>query len=97
LAGQGVNLGFEDVSELLEIAGSTHADLGRSGLWSGYARRRRLRAQIVQTAMTGFQDVYSQDKPLFQWLRNVGVHALNVSPSLKRQIMKEALGLGAFT
>jgi len=97
LAGQGVNLGFEDVRELLEITGTTRADLGRSGLWSGYARRRRLRAQIVQTAMAGFQGVYSQDKPLLQWIRNAGVRALNASPAIKRQIMKEALGLGAFT
>lgn len=97
LAGQGVNLGFEDVAELLEIAGSKRDDLGQSGLWTGYARRRRRRARSVQLAMSGFQGVYGSDVPLFQWLRNVGVRALNNSPVVKKQMMKEALGLGAFT
>ncbi len=96
LAGQGVNLGFEDVRELLEVADSARTDLGQSGIWPGYARRRRLRAQFLQTAMTGFQDVYAQDNPLLQWLRNMGVQTLNASPTIKRQVMKEALGLGAF-
>jgi len=96
LAGQGVNLGFEDVGELLDIADTNQADLGRSGLWSGYARRRRVRAQFVQSAMKGFQGVYSLDNPLLQWVRNMGVQALNASPAVKKQIMKEALGLGTF-
>lgn len=97
LAGQGVNLGFSDVAELLEISTRLRTDLGQHGLWQGYARRRRLKARMMQTAMSGFQRIYQQGNPLGQWIRNMGVHTLNKSPAIKKQIMQEALGLGTFT
>ncbi len=55
LAGQGVNLGFEDLNEILRVA--THvkaADLGNDELWQGFARRRRLRAEVMVRAMDAF-------------------------------------------
>ena len=42
LAGQGVNLGFEDLHEVLRVAGNVPSkDLGDDELWRGFARRRR--------------------------------------------------------
>jgi 2-octaprenylphenol hydroxylase len=95
LAGQGVNLGFEDVAEVLEIAGTLPADaLAEPGLWRGYARRRRLRAEILVRAMDAFRMAYGNANPWFGWLRNVGVDLVNASPAIKTQLIKEAMGIG---
>jgi ubiquinone biosynthesis UbiH/UbiF/VisC/COQ6 family hydroxylase len=96
LAGQGVNLGFEDVAELgavLERAGKEA--LADRGLWQGWARRRRVRAEIMVRAMDAFRRVYAVNDPTVQWLRNVGVDFVNRTPLIKTQLMKEALGLHA--
>ncbi len=97
LAGQGVNLGFEDLNEILRVA--THvkaADLGNDELWQGFARRRRLRAEVMVRAMDAFAAAYRLSDPGLNWLRNVAVDLLNAAPALKRQLMKEALGFGIF-
>jgi 2-polyprenylphenol 6-hydroxylase len=97
LAGQGVNLGFEDLNEILRVA--THvkaADLGNDELWQGFARRRRLRAEVMVRAMDAFAAAYRLSDPCLNWLRNVAVDLLNAAPALKRQLIKEALGFGIF-
>ncbi len=97
LAGQGVNLGFEDLNEILRVA--THvkaADLGNDELWQGFARRRRLRAEVMVRAMDAFAMAYRISDPGLNWLRNVAVDLLNAAPALKRQLIREALGFGIF-
>jgi 2-polyprenyl-6-methoxyphenol hydroxylase-like FAD-dependent oxidoreductase len=69
-------------------------DAGQAGLWRSFARQRRTRSQIMLGLMAGFRSVYAQNDPLLQWARNVGVGWLNRTPAIKRQLMKEALGLG---
>ncbi len=99
LAGLGVNVGFADVQALLSrlAAIPLNVDAGQAGLWRSFARQRRMRAQIMLGLMAGFRSVYAQNDPLLQWARNVGVGWLNRTPTLKHQLMKEALGLGPFT
>jgi 2-octaprenylphenol hydroxylase len=96
LAGLGANLGFEDVADLLaqldRLAG--RGDPGLSGLWQGFARRRRWRSQILVELMGGLRRIYARGDPLFGLLRNVGVGWLDAAAPLKRQIIREALGLG---
>lgn len=96
LAGLGANVGFEDVRALLARLRSMPLgqDAGEARLWRPFARQRRARAQLMLRVMAGFRTVYAQDDPLLQWLRNVGVSALNRAVPLKRQLMAEALGLG---
>ncbi len=97
LAGQGVNLGFEDIREVLRVAGRVDAAaLGDAGLWRGFERRRQLRAQLMVRAMDAFAAAYRISDPGLQWLRNMAVQLLNEAPSLKRQLIKEALGYGIF-
>jgi len=97
LAGQGVNLGFEDLSEVLRVARRVGpADLGDPQLWQGFARRRRLRAELMVRAMDAFAMVYRISDPGLNWLRNVAVDLLNGAPPLKRQLIREALGFGVF-
>ncbi len=95
LAGQGVNLGFEDVRMLLGYAGELMGeDPGDSPLWQRFARQRRARSRFMVNLMRGFKAVYRSDEPLFALLRNVGVGFVDRTPLIKNQLMKEALGLG---
>jgi 2-octaprenylphenol hydroxylase len=97
LAGQGVNLGFEDVSEVLRVATQVSpADFGDDALWRGFARRRRVRAEVMVRAMDAFAMAYRLADPGLNWLRNVAVDLLNAAPPLKRQLIREALGFGVF-
>jgi ubiquinone biosynthesis UbiH/UbiF/VisC/COQ6 family hydroxylase len=97
LAGQGVNLGFEDIREIVRVAGRVPpAELGAAELWRGFVRRRQLRAQLMVRAMDTFATAYRVGDPGLQWLRNVAVDLLNKAPPLKRALIKEALGFGIF-
>lgn len=96
LAGLGVNVGFEDVRDLVLQAGSASAadDLGEPGRWTNFARKRRARSQMMLQLMTALRLVYSVAGPLPALLRNVGVGWLDRSALIKRQIAFEAMGLG---
>jgi 2-polyprenylphenol 6-hydroxylase len=95
LAGQGVNLGFEDVREVQRVALRVEPQaLGDAELWRGFARRRELRAQLMVRAMDAFANAYRLADPGLAWLRNMAVQLLNDAPPLKRQLIREALGYG---
>ena len=96
LAGLGANLGFEDVRDLLNELGRLPpgADPGSTGVWLAFARRRRLRGRLMVDIMGGLRRVYASNDPLLQWVRNLGVGLVDSSALLKRQIIREALGLG---
>jgi ubiquinone biosynthesis UbiH/UbiF/VisC/COQ6 family hydroxylase len=97
LAGQGVNLGFEDIAEVLRVVTTVPRDeIGDAELWKGFARRRRLRADVMVRAMDAFATAYRLQDPTLNWLRNVVVDVLNAAPPLKRQLIKEAMGFGIF-
>ncbi|MFP6817381.1 MAG: FAD-dependent monooxygenase [Pseudomonadales bacterium] len=96
LAGLGANVGFEDARDLLDdlAAMPQGLDPGSPGMWRRFARQRRARSQMMISLMTGFRRAYAGSGPWSQWLRNTGVDWLNSAGPLKRQLIKEALGLG---
>lgn len=95
LAGLGVNLGLEDVRELLSMVHSGLTDVSpQSAIWQRYVRRRRLRSEAMVRTMATLQQVFAQDHPAVNLLRNMGVRAVNSWDGLKQQIMQEAMGLG---
>lgn len=93
LAGLGVNLGFEDVEALLEVA-KTPGSLCRPERWRKYVRGRRTRSEAMIRTLGALKTFYGTNDPGLGVVRNVGVKLLNHTPGIKHQIMREAMGLG---
>ena len=96
LAGLGANVGFADVRDLVARLERlpAGADPGAPGLWRTFARRRRMRARLMVATMAGFRYAYAEGSPTLTWLRNGAVGWVNGNATVKRQIIREALGLG---
>ena len=94
LAGQGVNLGLEDVAGIAEEAQRDPHDLSRPGRWRGFALRRRARAEAMIALMRAFRDGYAYRGPVGRWIRNAGVRMIDAAPAIKRQLVREAMGTG---
>ncbi|MGD8831388.1 MAG: FAD-dependent oxidoreductase [Pseudomonadales bacterium] len=96
LAGLGANVGFEDARDLLAVMARIPpgGDPGTTGIWRTFARRRRVRARMMVAAMAGFRQGYAGGGPLESWLRNLAVGWFDRAQPIKRQIIREALGLG---
>lgn len=93
LAGLGVNLGLEDVQQLLDVA-RPGTNLAAPGMWTRFARQRQTRAQMMIRMLSALQKIYGSADPGLALLRNLGVSSLNRLDGLKHQIMREAMGLG---
>ena len=91
LAGLGVNLGFEDLQEMLHVV-KPGADLGVSGLWDKFARQRLLRSELVLRSLDGLRRLYAQDDPWLGLLRNAGVDWFGSRRWLQRKAIEEATG-----
>ena len=89
LAGQGVNLGFEDVRALLECTGHSPTE----GL-KRFARVRRARSNLAVTAMSALSAGYANQSPGPLLARNVLTRALGRSEMARKALVLEALGLG---
>jgi 2-octaprenylphenol hydroxylase len=96
LAGQGVNLGLQDVAVL---ADEIHRALERRILLSDisilerYQRRRKGPNLAMMGVMEGFKQLFAADILPLRWLRNTGMKQLNKTQLIKNKIMKEAMGL----
>jgi 2-octaprenylphenol hydroxylase len=94
LAGQGANLGILDAATLAEVlAGQQNNDIGKMSLLRKYERWRKGENLSVLIAMDGFKHAYGSSQSAIQKIRNVGMNAANASPSIKRLIMLNAMGL----
>ncbi len=100
LAGQGVNIGLEDVRAIsAQAARKDVADLGQAGLWRGYARSRRRRSKAMMALMRGLLAAYCgpiAHDPWFRLARNVALRRIDASNAAKRHLVREAMGAGAF-
>ena len=95
LAGLGVNLGFEDVAGVLQrLRRMPAADPGAPGTWQAFARRRKARATAMMGFLAALRAFYGMRQPVAHWARNSGVRFVDRAGPVKRQLMREALGLG---
>ena len=90
LAGQGLNLGLEDVIGLREVL----AKGAPSSAWRRYTDDRRARSRFMLTFLSGLLETYRGQGPFTRLLRNIGVRAIDSSPRVKAQLVREAMGLG---
>jgi 2-octaprenyl-3-methyl-6-methoxy-1,4-benzoquinol hydroxylase len=96
LAGQGVNLGFQDVAALA----SSLADGRRKGYLPGsmatlshYENQRRLQNLMMMTLMDGFYYAFSNDIKPLKLARNIGLSLAGRLLPAKRKVLEYATGL----
>jgi 2-octaprenylphenol hydroxylase len=97
LAGQGINLGLQDVAVLAdEICsgkerGTSPGDLA---LLRRYQRRRKGENMLMMAAMDGFKRLFEQEALPLRWLRNVGMRGVDRIAPLKQRLIRHAMGVG---
>ncbi|AFJ02387.1 2-octaprenyl-3-methyl-6-methoxy-1,4-benzoquinol hydroxylase [Methylophaga frappieri] len=95
LAGQGVNLGFQDVAALTKVVSeATHRQrhFADVNVLRRYQRARRAENLVMQHSLTGLHHVFGFRPPLFNQLRASGLHLLNQCPPIKNWLVKQAAG-----
>lgn len=94
LAGQGVNMGFKDLSILLDLLKSNSCDdvASRQDIFKMYQRRRRYDNLLMMSAMDLFYYTFSNNITPLKKLRNLGLSVANNIPPLKNQALRYAVG-----
>ena len=92
LAGQGMNVGFADVAEMLSVLRSRefYRDIGDTLLWRRYERARREAVSMMQDATDGLQRVFGPLPAPLAGLRDLGWRAVARSGWLRRQMIARA-------
>ena len=96
LAGQGVNLGLRDVTELrdtLLAARRAGRDIGAAHVLRRYARRRRSADTLDALGFDALARIYAWQSPPLVAARGVGVRLLDRLAPLKRRLSEHAAGL----
>jgi len=96
LAGQGVNLGFQDAWRLAETLHrrGVYRDCGDYHLLRRYDRARREDILAMQIVTEGLQRLFNNRDPLLGWARNLGLSAANRLTGVKHLLARRALGTG---
>jgi 2-octaprenyl-3-methyl-6-methoxy-1,4-benzoquinol hydroxylase/2-octaprenylphenol hydroxylase len=95
LAGQGVNIGLRDVTELrdtLRQARVRGADIGAAHVLRRYARRRRSADEIDALSFDALARIYAAQWPPVAAARALGVAAVNAIVPLKNLLIAHASG-----
>ena len=94
LAGQGLNLGLQDVAALLEVvrAREPFRDIGDAVLLRRYERDRAEPVAMMRAATDGLARLFSIDDPLARFIRNSGMAAVDRIAPLKNLLIRQALG-----
>jgi 2-octaprenylphenol hydroxylase len=97
LAGQGINLGLQDVAVLAEEILAGHArglSPGQLAVLRRYQRRRKGENLLMMAAMDGFKALFEQQGLPLRWLRNAGMRSVGQMGPLKQQLIRRAMGVG---
>lgn len=93
LAGQGVNLGFRDVSTLAQVLATRHPqqDVGDFMLLRRYERARKTDMMAMRFLTDGLYRLFANDQLLVRRLRNWGLAFTDRQDFLKQRLVKQAL------
>ena len=92
LAGQGMNVGFGDVAELLAVLRGREPfrDLGDPLLWRRYERARREAVSLMQDATDGLQRAFGPLPAPLAGLRDLGWRVVARTDWLRRRMIAQA-------
>ncbi|MAD91343.1 MAG: hypothetical protein CMQ54_01245 [Gammaproteobacteria bacterium] len=96
LAGQGVNLGFQDALELATVLSSAiDNDLypGDRLVLRGYERARKGPNLTMMHFMTSLNKLFMMDSKFIQYIRMAGMQIFNHSGPIKKHAVRVALGV----
>ena len=94
LAGQGVNLGFQDSALLVATIKNVfdkQKDIGLVENLKSFQFTRRKDALVMLTAMRTIQDIFNGDNALKKMVRTVGMNTINNFSPLKKHLIKYAM------
>jgi len=94
LAGQGLNLGLQDVAMLLDVLGARESfrNIGDATLLRRYERGRAEPIGLMRFTTDSLATLFGMDDPLARRLRNAGLTAVNRIKPLKNALIRQALG-----
>ncbi len=96
LAGQGVNLGFQDAIALVDVLSEAYF-LGRSishfSTLEKYQRQRKGQNQFMIFAMMGFKSLFGFEFQPIADIRSFGLNVADKLPLAKRVMIKQAMGI----
>ena len=96
VAGQGFNLGLQDVAELAEVltnAIENNKNIGHSSVIDRYAQKRQRQTKRVISFTEGLVKVFGISTPGAGLLRSIGLNALEICPPAKRSLLRRTAGL----
>ncbi|HVL57398.1 MAG TPA: FAD-dependent monooxygenase [Burkholderiaceae bacterium] len=93
LAGQGMNVGFGDVSQALSVlkGREPYRDLADPLLWRRYERARREAVLVMQATTDGLQRLFGDVPAPLAALRHLGWRAVAASDWLRRRMIAQAV------
>lgn len=94
LAGQGVNLGFQDARELAKVlkGRGPQPDCGDYFLLRRYERARKADILAMQLVTDGLQKLFNNRNPALKLARNMGLSLTGSLPWLKNGLVQHAVG-----
>lgn len=93
LAGQGVNLGFQDAKDLANILlSSPSVDCGSPSLLQRYERNRRFDILAMDSVTKNLHRLFNAQGSAPKWIRNIGMTITNKAPLIKEALIRHALG-----
>jgi 2-octaprenyl-3-methyl-6-methoxy-1,4-benzoquinol hydroxylase len=95
LAGQGVNLGFQDVASLANVLTLAHnkgENWSAKEVLSRYQKQRKLANGLMLHSMDAFHHGFSNTNSKAKWLRNLALSSARI-PLIKKQVIRYAMGI----
>jgi 2-octaprenyl-6-methoxyphenol hydroxylase len=96
IAGQGLNLGFQDairLGDMIVAAVSAGQDPGAAALLTRYQRARRPDNLLMLGMTDGLDRLFSSDSRVLRLARDLGIAGVHRTAPLKRLFMRRAMGV----
>ena len=94
MAGQGMNLGFRDIADLIEILASKHSvqSINDTSLLRTYERKRKEDVAKMLCLTNGLFNLFGSPNSAIKYARNQGLRATNYLP-IKKLLVESAISL----